>query len=139
AGLPARALAEDIAALRVELHQPSESKAVEAAKMLAEDPSPQAVDAMLDELSLGAPPKVQAELIEGLVKSKDPRIFDVLVYYAKNRNALLRRKAIKALSKLNDPRIQAVLIDALSDSVQDVRAAAAKALTERQDKSPAVE
>ena len=136
---PAVAAAEEIEALRAEMHQPSEPKAIEAAQKLAEDASPQALEAMLDELSLGAPPKVQAELIEGLVKSKDPRTFDVLLHYSKNRNSLLRKKAIKALSKLTDPRIQGILVNALSDSVADVRAAGAKALAERLDKAPVVE
>lgn len=133
------AQAEEVAALRAELHQASETKAVEAARQLAEETSPEAREAILDELSLGAPPKVQAELIEGLVKAKDPRTFDVLSFYAKNRNSLLRKKAIKALSKLDDPRVQGILIASLSDGVADVRAAGAKALTERQDKTPVAE
>jgi HEAT repeat protein len=136
---PSAGRAEDLAALRAELHEPSEAKAVEAAQKLAEDASPGAVDAILDELAIGAPPKVEAELIGGLAARKDPRTFDVLNHYAQNRNSLLRKRAINALAGLSDPHITGILVAALSDQVADVRKEAARQLAARKEKSPAVE
>jgi len=133
------ARADDLVALRAELHDQSEAKAVEAAQKIAEDPSPQAVDAILDELALGAPPKVEAELIAGLATRKDPRTIDVLSHYAQNRNSLLRKRAVNALAQIQDPRITPLLVAALSDGVADVRAAGARALANRKERSPQVE
>src|SRR4051812_9080254 len=131
--------AEDIAALRTEIRDASEAKAVEAARKLAEDTTPQATDAILDELSVGASPKVQAELLAGLAGRKDPRTIDVLAHYVTNRNVSLRKKAVVALGELADPKAVPVLVLALSDNASDVRAAGARALAARKEKAPYVE
>jgi len=136
----------ELQAARSELRDPSEAKAVDAARRIAEDLSPAATDAILDELAIGAPPRVQAELLAGLAERKDPRAYDVLAHYAQNRNPQLRKKAIVALAALPDaekPRVEPALIAALSDPSEDVRAAGARALATREahddKRSPAVE
>ena len=133
------AFAEDLATLRAELRDADASKAQEAANKIAEDTSPQSLDVIIDELSLGAPPKVQAELLSGLAKRKDARAFDTLAHFATNRNTLLRKKAVVAIGELTDMKSQPLLIAAMSDTVEEVRAAAAHALEARKDHSPQVE
>jgi HEAT repeat protein len=95
---------DELGAVREELRSPSEARAIDAAKKLAEDTSPAATDAILDELAVGAPPKVQAELLAGLIERKDPRALDVLIHYTQNRNPALRKKAVVALAAIPDAR-----------------------------------
>jgi HEAT repeat protein len=133
------ARADELDALRAELRDSAEGKAVEAARKLAEDASARAVDVILDELAVGVPPRVGAELLVALAGRKDPRTLDALLYYAQNRNVQLRKKAILALSELDSPKVVPALVAALSDGASDVRAAAARALARRKEHSPQVE
>ncbi|MSP59672.1 MAG: HEAT repeat domain-containing protein [Myxococcales bacterium] len=130
-----RAYADEVDALRREIRNSNEGKAIEAATKLAEDVTPGACEAILDELAIGAPPKVSAALLAGLSGRKEPRATEVLVLYARNRNPELRKKAVVAIAELTDPRVVPTLIGALSDSVEEVRAAAARALAKRKETS----
>jgi HEAT repeat protein len=138
-GAPAMASAEDLAALRAEVRDKAEAKAVDAARKLAEDTSAQALEVILDELAIGAPTRVQAELLAGLGGRKDPRAFDTLVHYTTNRNVTLRKKAVVAIGELADAKVTPILVAALSDTATDVRSAAARALANRKEKAPVVE
>src|SRR5262249_52126520 len=121
----ARAQDADPLALKKEVRNPDDNKAADAAAKPGEEASPKAPDAILDELSVGAPPKVQAALLAGLAGRKDARAVEVLSLYTRNRNPELRKKAVVAIAELPDKRAVPVLIAALSDSVEEVRAAAA--------------
>ncbi len=118
-----------------EIRNTDEKAAVEAATKLGEDPSVQALETILDELAVGAPPKVQAALLAGLAGRKEPRAVEVLALYTHNRNPELRKKAVVAIAELPDKRAVPVLVDAISDSVEEVRAAAAQALGKRKETS----
>jgi HEAT repeat protein len=118
-----------------EIRNPDEKQAIDAAAKLGEDPSPKALETILDELAVGAPPKVQATLLAGLAGRKEPRAVEVLALYTHNRNPELRKKAVVAISELPDKRAVPVLMAALSDSVEEVRAAAANALAKRKELS----
>jgi HEAT repeat protein len=131
----ARAQDVDALQLKKEVRNPDDNKAADAAAKLGEDASPKALDAILDELSVGAPPKVQAALLAGLAGRKDARAVEVLSLYTHNRNPELRKKAVVAIAELSDKRAVPVLVGALSDSVEEVRAAAAGALGKRKEAS----
>jgi HEAT repeat protein len=126
---------EPVPDLKKTLMTAEEEKAGEAARKLGESTDPAALDALLDALALGAPPKRAADVLAALAGRKDARAVDVLKHFAKNRNPELRKKALVALGALPDQRAVAPLLDALSDSVEEVRAAAAKALGDRKEKS----
>ena len=125
----------DVAALVRDLRGVDVGVAVDAAHRLGEDASPRALDAILDELSIGAPPRVQAALLADLATRPDPRAVPVLALYAHNRSPELRKKAIVDLSTIADPRVAPLLVAALSDDVHDVRAAAARGLAKRKEAS----
>ena len=132
--LPA-ASADELVNLRREVRAADERKALEAATKLAEDTSPGAVEAILDELAIGAPPKVQAALLSGLSGRKEPRTLDVLALFARHRSPELRKKAVVAIAEVPEKRVVPLLIQALSDSVPEVRAAAARGLAARKETS----
>src|SRR5262249_50803809 len=123
----------------VELRDPVEAKAGEAARRIAGDKGSEAYETMLNELAIGAPPKVQAKLLSGVVERKDPRSLDVLLHYAQNRNVQLRKVAIVGLGAPRDPKVVPALVVALADTASDVRAAAARQLAARKEKSAEVD
>ena len=127
------AVADELEDLRREVRDLDAGRALEAAHRLAEDPSPHAVEVILDELCLGAPSRVQAALLGGLGGRKDERATDVLALYAKHRSPELRKKAVVGLADLRDRRVPSLLMAALSDFAGDVRAAAARALAARHE------
>ena len=129
------AAAEDVAGWKHDLQTADDAHADEAAKQLAASKDPKAVDAILDVLALGVPPRQAQVLLGGLSGRRDPRALAVLALFAKNRNAELRRRSIELVAGLTDPKVVPMLIDALSDSAPEVRAAAAVALGKRKEHS----
>lgn len=129
------AQAGEVDGLRAKLADADEAQAEEAARKLGESKEPAALDAILGELSIGAPPKVQAALLGALAGRSDARSVAMLKVYARNRNPELRKKAVVALGGLPDPQVVPALLDALSDPAPDVRAAAATALGKRKERS----
>jgi HEAT repeat protein len=129
------AFADEIDNFKKDVRNPDEKAAIDAAAKLGEDTSAKALEAILDELAVGAPPKVQAALLAGLAGRKEPRAVEVLALYTRNRNPELRKKAVVAIAELPDKRAVPVLIAALSDSVYEVRAASARALAARKETS----
>ncbi len=123
----------NLAVLKREIEQPDESKAREAAIRLADLEGPAAFEMILDELAIGAPPKVQGALLSALGYRKEPRAWEVLALYVRNRNPELRKKAVVAMGELADPRAVGLLIAALSDAVTEVRSVAAQALGRRRE------
>ncbi|MEO6952220.1 MAG: HEAT repeat domain-containing protein [Polyangia bacterium] len=131
----ASAHADDVATLRRDLQVASDARADEAAKQLAASKDPKAIEAILDLLALGIPPRQAQVLLGGLAGRKDARSFDVLVVFSHNRNSDLRRRAIELLGQLPDAKVVPSLMLALSDSTPEVRAAAAEALGHRKERS----
>ena len=133
--MAAPGIAGEVDVLKGQVAQEDDAKADEAAHKLGELNDPKALDAILDALAVGAPPKVQATLLGALSGKKDPRAVEVLKHYARNRNAELRKKALAGLAELGDARGVPTMIEALSDSVEEVRATAATALGKRKERS----
>jgi HEAT repeat protein len=129
------AQAGEIESLRAQLQSEDDQKAEDAAKKLGEAKDPKALDAILDALSVGAPPKVQAALLGDLSGKKDPRSLQVLEHYTKNRNPELRKKAVAVLAELNDAKVVPLLVEVLGDSAEEVRAQAALSLGKRKERS----
>jgi HEAT repeat protein len=112
-----------------------EDQVLDAVQKLAALPGQRATDLLLNELSLGVPPRVAAAMLEALAPKKDPRTLDVLTYWSRNRNPDLRKRAVVALGAIQDPRVAPLLVAALSDATADVRGAAAQALGARREKA----
>lgn len=132
--LPSVAFAAEIDTLKRQLLEDEVPEASEAARRLGESTDPKALDALLDALAVGAPPKLQAEMLAALAGKKDPRAVDVLCRYTKNRNPELRKKAVTALSELPGEKAVGPLLESLSDPVEEVRAQAALALGKRKER-----
>jgi HEAT repeat protein len=131
--LPAAPM-EPLPVLKQQLMGSDDDKALDAARKLADSGDGKALDALLDALALGAPPKRAADILSALSGKKDARTVDVLKHFARNRNPELRKKALVALGTVPDGRAVGPLMAALSDEVEEVRAAAANALGQRREK-----
>jgi HEAT repeat protein len=125
--------AEKLAKVRDILLGDDEQGAIDAAKALGQSGASNAVEPLLDLLSVGGPPSRLEAAVEALGALGDPRAVDALDLYAGNRSADLRRRAVKALAAIKDERVVPVLITALGDAAPDVRAAAADALAARKE------
>jgi HEAT repeat protein len=132
--LSAPAWSGELEGYKAQLAADNDATAEDAAKKLAAEKDPKALDYMLDALAVGGSPKVQATLLAGLAGRKEPKAVDVLKHFAKNRNAELRKKAVTALGEYPGPATVPVLLEALSDPVEDVRAAGALALGKRKER-----
>lgn len=126
---------ESLTALKAQAQADDDQAGEEAAHKLADSKDPKATDAILDSLAVGASPRVQAALLQGLGGKKDARAVETLKHYAKNRNPDLRKKALSSLAELPDARATAPLVAALSDAMPEVRAAAAAGLGKRKERS----
>lgn len=127
--------ADDVAGWKRELQTADDTKAEEAAKKLAASKDGKATEAILDALSLGVAPRHASVLLGGLSGRKDARSLEVLTFFAHNRNAEIRKRAVGLLGAIPDPKVVPALLDALSDTVPDVRAEASAALGKRKEKS----
>jgi HEAT repeat protein len=125
--------AEKLAKVRDILLGDDEQGAIDAAKALGQSGASNAVEPLLDLLSVGGPPPRLEVAVEALGALGDPRAVDALDLYAGNRSADLRRRAVKALAAIKDERVVPALITALGDGAPDVRAAAADALAARKE------
>jgi HEAT repeat protein len=135
-GVQASAFAgEDVEAYKRDLQTGDDAHADQAAAQLAASKDAKAVDAILDVLALGVPPRQAQVLLGGLSGKRDPRALAVLAVFAKNRNAELRRRAIELVAGLPDPKVVPMLVSALSDTAPEVRAAASAALGKRKERS----
>jgi len=125
----------NIDALRLLLGASDENQAVEAAGKLAKSNDPEAVEALLDGLAIGAGPRVQAALIDGLAARKDARAIQILSFYAGTRNVEVRRRAVTALAGIPSEKVVPTLLERLGDAAPEVRQAAASGLAVRREKS----
>jgi hypothetical protein len=116
----------DVPAARAELFGKDVDKAIAAAQRLGSTNQPVALDALLDALALGLPPRVAVAALEATGHHKNAQAIDVLVQYTKNRNPDVRAKAVLALGEINDRRARAVARTAFHDGDKTVRAAACK-------------
>src|SRR5262249_20286635 len=132
--LSARLAAAEAAPLKQELEGDDDARAADAAQALGKGHDAQAGPPLVEALREGGPPRVQAAMLDALAKKKDARALEVLVLYARNRNAELRKKALAALTALNDGRAGAPLVAGLADSDVEVRAQAAAGIAQRRQK-----
>jgi HEAT repeat protein len=120
--------------LKADLHGESLDRAVAAASALGSLKDPEAFDALLGALQLGAPPKLTLALVEALELHKSTKAIDLLRHFAANRRPEIRVAAIKALGAIDDVRIIPVLLHSLHDSSPMVRAQGARLLAERKER-----
>jgi HEAT repeat protein len=128
---------DELATLKQKIASADENEAEDAARRLGELGDGKSLDVLLDALALGPGPKVQAAILGALAGKKDARAVGVVKHFTRNRNTLVRKRAVQAIGELGDPRAVAPLIAALSDPVEEVRAAAAAALGKRKEASAA--
>ena len=136
-GFAYAAQGEDLGQLKHALSQPSEPVATEAALALAKSSDPGALEALLDCLATGAPPKVQVAILEGLEArpKRDAELWQVLKHFLNNRNSNIRKHAVTIVGKMSDAKVVPALIHALSDSAEEVRAQAALELSLKKERS----
>jgi HEAT repeat protein len=125
--------AEKIAKVRDILLSEDEQGALDAAKALGQSGASNAIEPLIDLLSVGGPPSRLEAAVEALGALGDPRAIDALEVYAGNHSADVRRRAVKSLAAIKDPRVVPALLTALGDGAPDVRAAAADALAARKE------
>jgi HEAT repeat protein len=108
------------------------ANAVKAINEMGKRKDKKSMDALLQQLLLGHPPKLNYALIGALHKRKDARAFSTLMFFTKHRSAKIRILALKALCNLNVPKgsqnpkkINAVLLKSLRDFSINVRTQAA--------------
>jgi HEAT repeat protein len=127
--------AGEVDALKSKLNAEDDGAASDAAQKLGASTDPKALDALLDGLAVGAPPRVQGAMLTALSGKNDGRALRVLEHYTKNRNPELRKKALAALAEHKDAKVVPVLLASLSDPAAEVRAQAAGSLGKRKERS----
>jgi HEAT repeat protein len=125
--------AEKLAKVREILLGDDDAAAVDAAKALGQSGASNAIEPLVDLLSVGGLPARVEAAVEALGALADPRAIEILESYAGHHSPEVRRRAIKALAAIKDERVVPTLLDALGDAAPDVRAAAADALAARKD------
>jgi HEAT repeat protein len=125
--------AAEVAALRTKLLGDDLASATEAARKLGDSAARNAAPPLTELLAVGTVPALAVEVLAALEKIRDPKAVQVLTLYAGNRNAPVRKGAVKALAALPDGRVNGVLMERLGDSAPEVRAAAAEALAARKE------
>jgi HEAT repeat protein len=125
--------AEKLAKVREILLGDDDAAAGDAAKALGQSGASNAIEPLVDLLSVGTTPARAEAALDALAALADPRTLDVLELYAGNHGADLRRRAVKALGAIKDERSTRALVEALGDTAPDVRAAAADALAARKE------
>lgn len=124
----------DVVAERKTLLGTDVDAAAASAQKLGLSRQPGALDSLLDALSMGLHPKVAVAALEALANHRDAKSLDVLLYYARNRNAEVRARAIVALGTLEDKRARNAVYEAFTDGSKEVRGAAIKVAETREDK-----
>jgi HEAT repeat protein len=130
AAKPAKPVKIDVGAQRAALNGADQEGAVAAATKLGQSRQPGALDALLDGLAIGLHPAVAAVALDGVAHHGSARAFDVVGYYAHNRNAKVRAAAVRAMASLDDGRTAEPLLRALTDLDEGVRAAAAQGVAQ---------
>ncbi|HEY2728393.1 MAG TPA: HEAT repeat domain-containing protein [Polyangia bacterium] len=125
--------AEKLAKVRELLLGDDDTASVEAAKALGQSGASNALEPLVDLLSVGAAPARAEAAVEALGALGDPRAIDVLELYAGHQMPEVRRRAVRALASIKDERVVPALLGALGDAAPDVRATAADALAARKE------
>jgi HEAT repeat protein len=125
--------AAEVAALRTKLLAEDLAAATEAARKLGDSAARNAAAPLTELLAVGTVPALAVEAMAALETIREPKALQILTLYAGNRNAPVRKAAVKALAALPDGRVNGVLIERLGDSAPEVRAAAAEALAARKE------
>ena len=130
--VPAHAqMTGNIERLKADLHGEDIERAGAAASALGSLKEPEARDALMGALQLGATPKLTSALIEAIGLHQSPKTLDLLRHFAGNRNAPIRAAALKALGGIDQGQVNRVLIASMGDSNPMVRATAARLAAER--------
>ncbi|MFH1131536.1 MAG: HEAT repeat domain-containing protein [Pseudomonadota bacterium] len=120
--------------LKADLYGDDLDRGVAAASALGSLKDPNARDALIIGLQLGAPAKLLSAMLEALGLHKSPNSVDLLKTFVSNRNPEIRISALKAMAGIEGPRTTDIVIKALGDSNPMVRARAARILGERAER-----
>lgn len=125
--------ADKLEKVRAILFGDDDGAAADAAKALGQSGASNAIEPLLELLSVGVAPARAQVALEALGALGDPVAIDALEVYAGNRSPDVRRRAVRSLGVIKDDKVTAPLLTALGDSAPDVRAAAADALAARKE------
>jgi HEAT repeat protein len=125
--------AEKLEKVRAILFGDDEAGAADAAKALGLSGASNAIEPLVELLSVGVAPARAQVAIEALGALGDPAAIDVLEVYAGNHSPDVRRRAVRSLGVIKDDKAVPPLLAALGDQAPDVRAAAADALAARKE------
>jgi HEAT repeat protein len=125
--------AEKLDKVRAILFGDDDAAAADAAKALGQSGASNAIDPLVELLSVGASPARSQTVLEALGTLGDPAAIDALEIYAGNRSPDVRRRAVRSLGVIKDDKAVPPLLVALGDAAPDVRAAAADALAARKE------
>jgi HEAT repeat protein len=108
--------AEKLAKVREILLGDDDAAAGDAAKALGQSGASNAIEPLVDLLSVGTTPARAEAALDALAALADPRTLDVLELYAGNHGADLRRRAVKALGAIKDERSTRALVEARKET-----------------------
>lgn len=107
------------------------SLAVKGATRLGFTKDAKALNALLDRLALGAPPKVLAAALNAVAKHGSNRAHDTVELYLGYRDSRVRAAAVTAIGSIKGPHTIKPVLHALRDGNKAVRAAALKVVEKR--------
>ena len=112
-----------------------DARAAEAARALGQSKEPAALQALVEALAQGAPPKVAVAILPALAGRRDARAVEQIVACTHHRAPEVRKAALAALTTVEDPRVTPALLAALGDSDAEVRAKAAEVVAARRERA----
>jgi HEAT repeat protein len=125
--------ADKLEKVRAILFSDDDAAAADAAKALGQSGASNAIEPLVELLSVGTTPARSQPALDALGALGDASAIDALEIYAGNRSPDVRRHAVKALGGIKDDKAVPPLLVALGDAAPDVRAAAADALAARKE------
>jgi HEAT repeat protein len=130
---PATARSDALKRLSNQIESTNLKTATAAARALGRMRSPKALEILMENLLLGARPKLGLEMIKAVGQHANPKAFHLMAHYTRHRDEAVRAEAIKAVGRMNAPNLRkkvfALALRALRDGASAVRAEGARLIT----------